>query len=85
MPWITNVAISDDEYLTDSKVEQSRIKLGPDKEKWFEADENECSQMLDPPNSKMEEISEGLAGVPLIERVLSIKRVCKSKMAMNSR
>jgi hypothetical protein len=68
--------LGDDEYLTESKVEQSQVKLGPDKEKWFDADENECSQMLDPPNSKMEEISDELAGVPQGERVLTIKRVC---------
>jgi hypothetical protein len=75
MPWITNVAISDDEYLRQIR-KWSKVKLGPDKEKWFDADENECSQMLDPPNSKMEEISDGLAGVPQGERVLTIKRVC---------
>ena len=78
MPWMVHIAISDEEYLRQNP-KWSKAKVGPDKERWFAADEKESSQMLDPPNCKMVEVPDGLAGVPLGEKVLPIKLVCKIK------
>lgn len=78
MPWMANIAISDEEYLRQNP-KWSKAKVGPDKEKWLAADEKERSQMIDPPNCKMEQVSGGLDGVPFGIPVLPIKRVCKIK------